>query len=259
MREFKMFRNLAPNTLYHYTTVGGLIGIFRDKKIWATNVNHLNDRKEFSHAIDMFKEKYNTSGTLDPYSQRLLNEISEITYVCSFSECGDLLSQWRGYCPSGGFSIGFDYRKLLKLKESTVKKGTLTEFSKCIYEENAQADKMDEILKKYGPNSKKFGSLIGEISMIAPTFKHPSFCDEREWRLVLSVANFNMKFREGKTTIIPYYEFDLEENAPLPINSIIIGPTPNERESILAVKLLLRKHGMSEEIVNTSKIPYREL
>jgi hypothetical protein len=39
--------------------------------------------------------------------------------VCSFSEKGDLLSQWRGYCPQGvGYSIGFDSAKLNELAKN---------------------------------------------------------------------------------------------------------------------------------------------
>ena len=42
--------------LFHYTTIDGLIGIFREKKIWATSVSHLNDKKELAIAADMFRD-----------------------------------------------------------------------------------------------------------------------------------------------------------------------------------------------------------
>jgi hypothetical protein len=36
-------------------------------------------------------------------------------YVACFSTKGDLLSQWRAYCPNGGYSLGFDGSTLQSL------------------------------------------------------------------------------------------------------------------------------------------------
>ena len=41
------------NTLYHYTSQKGLLGILKDQKIWATHVQYLNDSTEFHFAIDL--------------------------------------------------------------------------------------------------------------------------------------------------------------------------------------------------------------
>ncbi len=54
-------------------------------------------------------------------------------FVFFLSEKGNLLSQWRGYYPHGGYSIGFNTLAFGKLME---KKGL--RFVKCIYERNDQ-------------------------------------------------------------------------------------------------------------------------
>jgi hypothetical protein len=40
-------------TLYHYTTQAGLLGIIKEREIWATHTQHLNDQREYRLAIDM--------------------------------------------------------------------------------------------------------------------------------------------------------------------------------------------------------------
>jgi hypothetical protein len=37
---------------YHYTSQRGLLGIIKEKKIWATNIRYLNDEREFDYGID---------------------------------------------------------------------------------------------------------------------------------------------------------------------------------------------------------------
>jgi len=50
-------------------------------------------------------------------------------FICSFSQKGDQLSQWRAYCPSGnGISIGFNSIVLTKLANKHEFK-----LVKCIY------------------------------------------------------------------------------------------------------------------------------
>ncbi len=42
-------------TLYHYTTQEGFLGIIKNKEIWASHTQYLNDQKEYVHAIDLVK------------------------------------------------------------------------------------------------------------------------------------------------------------------------------------------------------------
>ncbi len=116
--------NKSENILYHYTSLDGLLGIIKDKAIWATNILYLNDASEINYSKRLLIDQiyaYKNDILMDKESiyklkfiDKLIDNINEyITdkehsgfFVCSFSEKKDLLSQWRGYCPEGiGLSL----------------------------------------------------------------------------------------------------------------------------------------------------------
>jgi hypothetical protein len=63
------FTEKEPKTLYHYTTIGGLLGILKERNIWATNINYLNDRQEFQDVLDLLTKRIiKLQSTLDTES-----------------------------------------------------------------------------------------------------------------------------------------------------------------------------------------------
>ena len=131
---------------------------------------------------------------------------------------------------------------------------------KCVYDPAAKKAKVQRIIetgrfKKL--QDKDFNLyLLGRVLSIAPFFKHESFKEEKEWRVALTGGR-NAVFREGETSIIPYIEFDLQdESGTLPIDNIVVGPTPNMSESLYSCKQLLEKHEIKAHI-RESSIPYR--
>jgi hypothetical protein len=44
--------------LYHYTTQEGLLGIVKNREIWATHTQYLNDRLEYKHALEISPEDF---------------------------------------------------------------------------------------------------------------------------------------------------------------------------------------------------------
>src|SRR5579885_2670951 len=116
----EILQRTPPDVLYHYTTQQGLLGIINAKEIWATHTQYLNDVREFLHAADIMREELSAmkeDRMLDEPSRDRLSEMANIVSVglesinvcvCSFSESGDSLSQWRAYGgKASGFSIGF--------------------------------------------------------------------------------------------------------------------------------------------------------
>ena len=120
--------------LYHYTTQHGLLGILKQKSIWATHIRYLNDTSEgniVSQVIfEEFSGRFNTAplfqtlgiatdkaeGVVESVDEDTLGQgsamasyvTSQNVFVSSFSEHGDSLSQWRAYSErSGGYSVGF--------------------------------------------------------------------------------------------------------------------------------------------------------
>ena len=122
---------VPSSIVYHYTSASGLHGIVTSKSICATNILYLNDSSELIYAAQMLQKVIDEllKDTRDASNKGLLFKVYErasflhllptSVYVCSFTLQGNLLSQWRGYCPDGsGFSVGFDPSKLAQLAKA---------------------------------------------------------------------------------------------------------------------------------------------
>jgi hypothetical protein len=78
--------------------------------------------------------------------------------------------------------------------------------------------------------------VIERFSLVGPVLKHPSFSEEREWRLVRhwrAEDRTRTKFRIGKSTLIPYFEFALapDTESPMTFSKVYLGPTPSMKLS----------------------------
>lgn len=191
-------------------------------------------------------------------------------FVFSLSEKGDLLSQWRGYCPQdNGYSIGFKTSVLGKLMEKKDLR-----FVKCIYEKDEQARIINDFIGKYVKDLRsKFNELSNSESMrksltidylisfftIASKLKDESFIEEEEWRIVSKPQNEgqHVKFRKGTSTIIPHIRIGIDDSGYMPIEEVIISPTFHKQLSNNAVNFLLSCEGIKSCSVKNSKIPYR--
>ena len=115
----------VPETLYHYTNSTGLMGIIRSKQIWTTKITYLNDRAELQLAVDYIRDEIDRQRKSIGRNKQAVAELDSKEYVldgidevnvsvASFTEEGDQLSQWRGYCDIGqGYSLGFNGQSLL--------------------------------------------------------------------------------------------------------------------------------------------------
>lgn len=125
----------AP-TMFHYTNAAGLIGILKNREIWATGSNYLNDPTEVSFAaialatalrenlggaevdqsnaqvaLDLLERAY-----IDPHSPDQYRE--DRSFISSFSRTDQSLTLWRLYGGPNGFCIGFDEDHLLRWTNS---------------------------------------------------------------------------------------------------------------------------------------------
>ena len=153
--------------LYHYTSLEGFKGIVETKKIWAANNDYLNDISEIKYASELLQ------GCLGEYDNKTLPEevVTSVmqqdhykkfgdlmfSYICSFSEDPDLLSQWRAYGANGkGVCLGFS---LEKLKGCVEKCGFA--IKPCIYQKDQQKKAICDLLS---PFIKHSASGIGFLS-----------------------------------------------------------------------------------------------
>ena len=277
----------VPETLFHYTSSAGLMGILASKKIWTTKIHYLNDNSEMRLGIEYIRNeierqqkgvgKTRTEEELDSMISTLSSINKVNTSLASFTEMGDQLSQWRGYCEIGkGYSLGFDAPKLRK----HIHNQTGYNLVPCIYDEKEHERLAKELVDHY-PTSEMletvkdmplpfFIAFSNAVLFLAPLLKSKSFEEEREWRLITPAMEIgDAKFRNGRHSLIPYWEIDLDiENT---IVSITIGPTPEPILSSEAVKGLLYKEFLDksrlEATVNRineidilqSKIPFRDV
>lgn len=139
-------------TLYHYTSLSGMLGILRSQCIWATHASYLNDASEFFHGLGFAKQVASGIFMEDDYLAAFgwavrhgLEAVSaNDLYVASFSEQADLLSQWRGYCPVGaGLCLGFD---LDHLRDFCQTRGYRLE--QCIYEHSQQTQHVKALVSQ---------------------------------------------------------------------------------------------------------------
>ena len=257
----------VPNILYHYTTLEGLLGIIRDKEIWASSIWHLNDTSEFAYTLDLVRGELK-DGCFKKHKCRdaILQKLDLITqmyklrrYVTSFSEDDDLLSQWRAYGgKGGGFTIGFNVRRLRQA-------GATPEYQlkKCIYEREEQLEILEKGTHDCAEKPDPVDAFLACAFENATIFKDKSFHEESEWRLISPPdSEFSDKppetrypeTRAGRYMLIPYRKF------PYPKDSLVrvkIGPTPHPDQSKLSVETLLQTKGFNNVEIQYSTIPFR--
>ena len=113
--------------------------------------------------------------------------------------------------------------------------------------------------------SKWAENSIAHLAHEAPRFKDPSFMDEKEWRFVWNldrhVVILPVRFRPGKSMIVPYVPIPLT-NGHWPvgfISEIIVGPTTYPDLSVKSVEALLKRNNIKDCFVRKSAVPYRKL
>jgi hypothetical protein len=136
-----------------------------------------------------------------------------------------------------------------------------------------------ELIEKYSETSALATVDAKYFIEEAARFKDMAFSEEREWRIVIHADHQKLldahcsdsnspivQFRQGKFGLTPYINLPLQLTTPeSPLRRIIVGPSPNEEETVGGVKLLLESKGIkikTDESPNgvevvSSKIPYR--
>ncbi len=267
------------DTLYHYTTQTGLLGIVTNKEIWATHTQYLNDQREYLHALEIAKEEINEfiSTTTDPQHKVLLNDMktglnnieSINVCVCSFSSDRDLLPLWRAYSDATyGFAIGFSGDFLAKIAAEHD-----LYLAQCLYDPSEQRELIHALVEKVLKENvegipwdddhhiPRGGNLCAYLHRYAPILKDSSFKEEREWRIISSPLSCKLErfdFRPGRSMIIPYYRVALtNEKLPFDLSEIVIGPTPHPEHSKISVSSFLVSQNLRDVPVNNSVVPYR--
>ncbi len=281
----QLYREQPTEPLYHYTSISGLLGIVPSGVLRATDVRYFSDSSELKRTVKLLQTAVASAPASDAKISQLresflawlpdrLSELGSLVFAASFTQQGNLLSQWRGYCePGKGISLGFSSESLLASAASQGWK-----FGRCVYHPKRQQVVAAAILRavenlwieegreRVGLNRADilFGSIENDLLHVAALMKYPAFSEEEEWRaispIVTSYVTAPIEYRDGPSTLTPYLNFKLP-SAPDRIVSLDhawIGPTPHPTNAILAVNNYLAKHRSSPRLgVGYCSIPYR--
>jgi hypothetical protein len=302
-----------PGTiLYHYTTAEGLKGIIEKNELWATSAYYLNDSAEMFYGYNVLKEvlddwqsnnprpEYSiTLGLVrqlrssfeDLFQKRLLKPI----YVTCFCEEDNLLSQWRTYGQSGGYSVGF--RVLPKIgafgERLTPEPNIYTcRWIKVEYSRAKQAEicraildpifaalddpTVDQAIKTISEHpffgfQKLFAATMDILMEEIVRFKSDAFSVEKEWRAVVRQREFYKQgtddggktpipvyFRTSRGMLVPYVKLvPWKPDKKLPISCIRSGPTLDTTMATVAIVTMLQKHEFRGVRVQGSDITVR--
>lgn len=281
--------------LFHYTDAAGFRGIFNNRCVWATDYRFLNDRQEMVYGERAFVSvaaELSTDKSVPEMQQVILGELVRLydmgkttriltPYVASFSEVGDLLSQWRAYSADGaGYSKGFtdfglpatpvpDAPLALWLVRcrygldwlKTSAKDTLLQLSKR-FVEATEPHRVDEesatrVITAYMITS------FHHASTLVPRVKHEAFAEEREFRLIAVPVPGRerevVEYRPSPRGLIPYISLEFASVGNLlGVSRVFVGPTQDSDSGISAAAGFLDSLGYSgQDLVQASQVPYR--
>lgn len=278
----------VPDHLYHYTDSAGLLGILTNHSIWATDSRFLNDRTELIYAEDLAREIIQEKSAIPRFKHsaelfsRCLGAIGEYggpnSFLFCLSEDPDSLSQWRGYAKDGrGFTVGFDGKELCK---SAAIKPSRFGIRKVEYDPDIQRrtisiliDQIDEKLEEIGSESAidhAQSAIKWGIFLLSYYYKHKSFRDEKEWRLVSVVLsnkidheNNQILIRSRQDELVPYSTYKPRSGAnssvdKLMINRVGIGPGFSHGNQAIAARELISACGYDAELYYADT-PFRRL
>jgi hypothetical protein len=271
--------------LFHYTDVSAVKSILENEKMWLTDVRYLNDSEEMHNGISMLIEYMKHRVANFPHPHEFFEDAANYVenglvgkagygidnrpvFIGSFSRAGNLLSQWRAY---GSYAIEFD--------TDYIPQGLF----ECVYDHDEKLSQASNtallslitISKDMAINSgfldqegyEAFSDIVGLVA----TFKHESFSEEQEIRIVLGhdidpeiEDGLEVKFRSRGNILIPYVEASLPFES---IRAIHVGPMRDQELAYISMKALVEKMHLERPLtlqnrnhkidVVKSAIPYR--
>jgi len=280
-----------PETLFHYTTAQGLLGILESSCLWASDLRFLNDAQEGLYAkqllVDELERMPNpvlqpdhrayshgqqAAESFDEYRRMLVEEIRTSAFgvfVACFCLSGDLLSQWRAYGTDHGYAVELSVEAI---EAAATGRPLLaaTGLRRVQYGQDAAQAMVARALDATAdfnlnhPGTKAWHKAVELTAMLA-TVKDPGFREENEWRLIGalipdggvspkgSLLNSAIGFRATPIAIVPYIKLPISIDA---IVSVRVGPGRNGDVRQAGVEALLSACGSDAKVVR-STVPLR--
>ena len=272
----------SGQTLCHYTSLEGAIGIIGGGDLWLTNSRYSNDDEELNYGnrlvdtvLDELEGETTANAPRLDWLRRLRSQLRDVrgdqVYVCCFCEKDNLLSQWRGYADNGGgVSIEFDPIGFTAVAGPDCAYG-LMRLWKVFYEREQQRkiirDCVDYPYWPVAGEDDRIRFVVDALQFFMPTFKNGDFREEQERRLIFTpypATSPKPKFRTRRSLLVPYFSLRELSNPAgyvsgfkLPIKGVLIGPGLHRALNVESTRMLLAKHDYLDVPVQASTTPYR--
>lgn len=280
-------RSKIHDVVYQYTSAAALQSMIESNELWLTDYAYLNDSSELLHgrakleqvleSLSASAEYSHSKEVFGPWLEGLRNGPSPRICVASFSMDCDSLSQWRAY---GGLALGFDWRRSFGYMPETL-------LDVVTYNDDEQVDRiglfahhhhfafLNETPVVRERLADHFRSL-NQLYRVIAFFKHHSFIDEREVRLVyvegpeihesLGQKRAVKRYRTIGNQLIPYVttgdlaltsDYFKHERSHLPLKEVVVGPHPRAERMRQGIRDFLVENGYPEVEVRLSNVPYQ--
>ena len=205
--------------IYHYTSPEGALAILRNKKLWFTDCEYLNDPAELAYCQRLINDTWGVA-TTDPRTafENVWSHSDGATisrkYVLCVSGDGDNVGLWSGFTKNGlkmGYAIGLDEEVLKRAiepyRDCNDEYCTFDmQIGRVEYDEGVQRErlieakndfdkKMESLTEDerdpYSATTKDYEyhlALSRELNDVMAFMKHPSFKYENEHRVVLEIS-----------------------------------------------------------------------
>lgn len=263
----------TESPLFHYTSAVAFESIVKNRSLWLSNAAYLNDAEELTYPTEVARSVLSEFllSERDPGATRFIQKVIgglfahiffKSWFVGSLTTKGNQLSQWRAYCPAGGYSMGF-------LSSGLAKRVQMSEHAwlrRIVYDRDDQIARLRRVIAIHIDIWRDLRQHHAEVpqdtydSELASTlglalseefifFKRDVFVEEQEWRL----ARYRMEaehpqFYERRGVLTPYLSFELaEEGTALPLHAVITAPLGDHALAEYSAKLLLESKGYDAE------------
>jgi hypothetical protein len=282
--------NEVLDLLYHYTDMGGLLGIVNNQEIWLTSIFHLNDRSELGYGVEMALNIMKADAESGPDVSKafcawmkhlLLKSGGEVFgfFVGSFSRESDDLGQWRVYADNGrGVAIGLAPRLFqVRADQTNVGLAEKVLMAQVIYDRDQCLRNMGEAIRRavtiivraetevtsQAEGHKFLRELATQLAVSMFTYgvtcKHQAYKHECETRMLainqLDILAPITETRTRGSTLVPFIRSSLPVRSAGAIMQILIDPAADSLSDD-AVHALLRRHALPLDIVQQSGISY---
>ena len=136
--KLKFQKGHRAKPIYHYTSIGGLESILRNKTLRFTNMKYMNDKDEIIAGLDSIAKDCRASEKTRKQLRSAITNLGMQIFVCCFSLKEDSFPMWNYYTKevnSQGYNIEFDDKKLVEsiLQSNPVLDGCYVSFGNVDY------------------------------------------------------------------------------------------------------------------------------